>query len=110
MYRAPGRGLRDVGAPLDLAWQAAALSQQFADRLDDPLVGALAAFGTTHGLLAAGAFDLARTRLEAALAAVLPRLPNGWIPATSRRPSDALPTGSTTAGRWLSCAGGEIRR
>lgn len=62
--------LRDVGAPLDLAWQAAALSQQFADRLDDPLVGALAAFGTTHGLLAAGAFDLARTRLEAALAAV----------------------------------------
>jgi hypothetical protein len=41
-----------------------------ADRLDDPLVGALAAFGTTHGLLAAGAFDLARTRLEAALAAV----------------------------------------
>lgn len=58
--------LRDVGAPLDLAWQAATLSQQAADQLADPQTSALATFGTTHGLLAAGAFDLARAQLEAA--------------------------------------------
>lgn len=58
--------LRDVGAPLDLAWQAATLSQQAADRLADPQTRALATFGTAHGLLAAGAFDLARAQLEPA--------------------------------------------
>ena len=58
--------LRDVGAPLDLAWQAATLSQQAADRLADPRTRALATFGTAHGLLAAGAFDLALAQLEPA--------------------------------------------
>lgn len=38
--------LRDIGAPLDLAWQSATLSQQAADQLDDPRTQALATFGT----------------------------------------------------------------
>lgn len=58
--------LRDVGAPLDLGWQAAAAAQQAAERLDEPVSLAIAAFGTTHGLLAAGAFDVARHRLASA--------------------------------------------
>lgn len=62
--------LRDVGAPLDLAWQASTLSQQAADQLGDPQTRGRAAFGTTHGLLAAGAFDLARAQLEPTLSAV----------------------------------------
>ncbi|MDQ3761567.1 MAG: helix-turn-helix domain-containing protein [Actinomycetota bacterium] len=62
--------LRDVGAPLDLAWQAAMLSQQAADRVGNPQTCGLAGFGTTHGLLAAGAFDLARAQLEPTLSAV----------------------------------------
>jgi len=61
--------LRDVGAPLDLGWQSAMLSQQAADQLEDPRTHALATFGTAHGLLAAGAFDLARAQLEPALSA-----------------------------------------
>lgn len=61
--------LRDIGAPLDLAWQSATLSQQAADQLDDPRTQALATFGTAHGLIAAGAFDLARAQLEPALSA-----------------------------------------
>lgn len=62
--------LRDIGAPLDLAWQAATLSQQAADRLDDSQTHGLATFGTTHGLLAAGAFDVARAQLEPTMSAV----------------------------------------
>lgn len=62
--------LRDVGAPLDLAWQAASLAQQAADRLEDPQLRGVAAFGTAHGLLAAGAFDLAASHLDAAIAEV----------------------------------------
>jgi len=58
--------LRDVGAPLDLGWQAAAAAQQAAERLGDPVSLAIATFGTTHGLLAAGAFDVARRRLASA--------------------------------------------
>jgi len=61
--------LRDIGAPLDLAWQSAMLCQQAADQLDDPRTNAVATFGTAHGLLAAGAFDLARAQLEPALSA-----------------------------------------
>ena len=59
--------LRDISAPLDLAWQLALLSQQAADQSDDPRTHAVATFGTAHGLLAAGAFDLARAQLEPAL-------------------------------------------
>jgi DNA-binding Xre family transcriptional regulator len=62
--------LRDVGAPLDLAWQAATLAQREAQRIDDVHLLGLAAFGTGHGLLAAGAFDLADQHLRAATAAV----------------------------------------
>ena len=58
--------LRDVGAPLDLAWQAAMAAQQAAERLGDPVSLAVATFGTTHGLLAAGAFDIAHDRLVSA--------------------------------------------
>lgn len=61
--------LRDIGAPLDLAWQSATLSQQAADQSGDPQTNAVATFGTAHGLLAAGAFDLARAQLEPALSA-----------------------------------------
>ncbi len=60
--------LRDVGASLDLGWQAVVLAQQAAQRVDDPQVLGLAAFGTVHGLLAAGAFDLAGGTLDTALA------------------------------------------
>jgi transcriptional regulator with XRE-family HTH domain len=62
--------LRDVGAPLDLGWQAASLAQREAQRIDDAHLLGLAAFGTGHGLLAAGAFDLADRHLRAATAAV----------------------------------------
>jgi len=58
--------LRDVGAPLDLGWQAAVLGQRAADTLDDVVDQQIAAFGTAHGLLAAGALDLAAETLAAA--------------------------------------------
>jgi transcriptional regulator with XRE-family HTH domain len=62
--------LRDVGGPLDLGWQAATLAQQEARRVDDPQLLGLAAFGTGHGLLAAGAFDLAAAQFDTAASAV----------------------------------------
>lgn len=62
--------LRDVGAPLDLGWQAASLAQQTAEWLDRPDALGVAAFGTAHGLLAAGAFDLARVQVDGALSTV----------------------------------------
>lgn len=58
--------LGDVGGSMDLAWQAATLARQAAERLDDPVAASVAAFGTAHGLLAAGAVDLARGQLAAA--------------------------------------------
>ncbi|WP_235925997.1 helix-turn-helix domain-containing protein [Actinokineospora pegani] len=58
--------LRDVGSPLDLGWQAAVLAQRAADTLDDPVTAQVAAFGVAHGLLAAGALDLAAGALAAA--------------------------------------------
>ncbi|MCP2258732.1 Helix-turn-helix domain-containing protein [Streptoalloteichus tenebrarius] len=51
--------LTTVGAPLDLAWQAATLARDAAERLDDPVCRGVAAFGTSLGLLGMGAFDLA---------------------------------------------------
>ena len=51
--------LRDIGGPLDLGWQAAQLGQQASHRLGEPLSLGVTTFGTAHGLLAAGAFDLA---------------------------------------------------
>jgi transcriptional regulator with XRE-family HTH domain len=51
--------LVDIGAPIDLAWQAATLAKQAADRLDDPMAHGIAAFGRAFGLLTAGAFELA---------------------------------------------------
>jgi transcriptional regulator with XRE-family HTH domain len=54
-----------VGAPVDLGWQAAVLARQAAERLDDPLMHAVSAFGTSLGLLHAGAFDLASRTLSA---------------------------------------------
>lgn len=58
--------LMDIGASTDLAWQAAALAQRAAERVDDPVSHAVAAFGTAHGLMAAGAFDLAAGTLSSA--------------------------------------------
>lgn len=55
--------LRDVGAPLDLGWSAATLAQDAAERLDESHTLGVAIFGTTHGLMGAGAFDLAREQL-----------------------------------------------
>ncbi|SFP98414.1 Helix-turn-helix domain-containing protein [Amycolatopsis arida] len=58
--------LMDVGAPLDLAWQAATLARHAAERLaDDPVAEAASAFGTGFGLLGAGALDLAAQTLAA---------------------------------------------
>lgn len=51
--------LMDIGASIDLAWQAAALAKHAADRLGDPMAQAVSAFGRSFGLLAAGAFPLA---------------------------------------------------
>jgi transcriptional regulator with XRE-family HTH domain len=56
--------LRDVGAPLDLGWQAATQARAAAELVDEPISLGIAAFGTAHGLLAAGAFDLAFSRLR----------------------------------------------
>ncbi|MCK2243933.1 MULTISPECIES: helix-turn-helix transcriptional regulator [unclassified Crossiella] len=58
--------LMDIGAPLDLGWQAATLARQAAERLDQPLALALSAFGTAFGLLGAGAFALAERALAEA--------------------------------------------
>ncbi|ONI83084.1 transcriptional regulator [Actinosynnema sp. ALI-1.44] len=58
--------LMDVGASLDLGWQAAALAKQAAEQLDnDQLSLAVTAFGTSFGLMGAGAFDLAERTLSA---------------------------------------------
>ncbi len=56
--------LMDVGASLDLGWQAATLAREAAERLeDDPISQAVSAFGTAFGLLGAGAFELAAKAL-----------------------------------------------
>ncbi|MEU5852506.1 helix-turn-helix domain-containing protein [Saccharopolyspora shandongensis] len=57
--------LGDIGASLDLAWQASTLAQRAAQRLDEPLFAAVSSFGTAFGLLAAGGFDLAARTLAA---------------------------------------------
>lgn len=51
--------LAAIGGPLDLAWQAATLSRQAAERVDEPLSLGISAYGTALGLLASGALDLA---------------------------------------------------
>jgi transcriptional regulator with XRE-family HTH domain len=57
--------LMDIGAPLDLGWQAAMLAKRAAERLDDDrFAQAVSAFGTAFGLLGAGAFDLASRTLS----------------------------------------------
>ncbi|WP_406693020.1 helix-turn-helix transcriptional regulator [Saccharopolyspora sp. ID03-671] len=58
--------LGDIGAPLDLSWQAVTLAQRAAERLDEPPYTAVCAFGTAFGLLGAGGFDLAARALAAA--------------------------------------------
>jgi transcriptional regulator with XRE-family HTH domain len=57
--------LMDIGAPIDLAWQAAMLGRRAAERLDEPLTHGVSAFGTAFGLLGTGAFDLAASTLAA---------------------------------------------
>jgi transcriptional regulator with XRE-family HTH domain len=57
--------LATIGAPIDLAWQAATLARHAAERLDEPMSLAISAYGTSLGLLAAGAFDLASRTLSA---------------------------------------------
>lgn len=58
--------LGDIGASMDLAWQAASLAQNAAERLEEPLYGAVTAFGTAFGLIGAGGFDIAAQTLTAA--------------------------------------------
>jgi len=58
--------LGDIGASLDLAWHAVTLAQHAAERLDEPLYGAVTAFGTAFGLIGAGGFDLAARTLTSA--------------------------------------------
>ncbi|WP_329792276.1 XRE family transcriptional regulator [Lentzea sp. DG1S-22] len=55
--------LTDIGANLDLGWQAALLAKNSAERLDNPLSHAVSAFGTSFGLMGAGAFELASKAL-----------------------------------------------
>ncbi|MFC6093956.1 helix-turn-helix domain-containing protein [Saccharothrix lopnurensis] len=55
--------LGDIGANMDLGWQAATLAKQAAEQVDDPLTHAVSAFGTAFGLIGAGAFDLASKAL-----------------------------------------------
>ncbi|MGH3912015.1 MAG: helix-turn-helix domain-containing protein [Pseudonocardiaceae bacterium] len=43
----------------DLAWQAACLSREAAQRLDEPVALGVATFGLANGLLATGGFELA---------------------------------------------------
>lgn len=57
--------LMDIGASIDLAWQAATLARRAAERLDEALAHAVSAFGTAFGLLGVGAFDLAASVLAA---------------------------------------------
>jgi transcriptional regulator with XRE-family HTH domain len=54
-----------VGAPLDLSWQAATMARHAAERLGEPVSLALSAFGTSLGLLGAGAVDLAASTVTA---------------------------------------------
>jgi len=56
--------LGDIGASLDLAWQATTLAKQAAEQLDEPLYTAVSAFGTVFGLLGAGGFDMAARTLS----------------------------------------------
>jgi hypothetical protein len=56
--------LASIGAPMDLSWQAASLARSAAERLDEPAPVAVSAFGTSLGLLGAGAFDLASQTLD----------------------------------------------
>lgn len=57
--------LAAIGAPVDLAWQAATLARQAAERVDEPTSLAIGAYGTALGLLQAGAFDLAARTVSA---------------------------------------------
>jgi hypothetical protein len=56
--------LGDIGASLDLAWQATTLAKQAAEQLDEPLYTGVSAFGTVFGLLGAGGFDMAARTLS----------------------------------------------
>jgi transcriptional regulator with XRE-family HTH domain len=58
--------LGDIGASMDLAWQASSLAQQATNRLEEPLYGAVSAFGAAFGLISAGGFDIAARTLAAA--------------------------------------------
>ncbi len=53
-----------VGAPTALAWHAATLARLAAERLDEPVSLAVSTFGTSLGLLSAGAVDLASQALS----------------------------------------------
>jgi transcriptional regulator with XRE-family HTH domain len=55
--------LATIGAPIDLGWQAATLTRRAAERLHEPVSLAVSAYGTSLGLLNAGAFDLAARTL-----------------------------------------------
>ena len=57
--------LGDIGASVDLSGQASALAQRAADRLEEPLYSAVAAFGTAFGLMSAGGLELAAQTLSA---------------------------------------------
>lgn len=57
--------LADMGANLDLAWQACTLAKQAAERLDEPTYRAVSGFGLAFGLIGAGGFDSADEILSA---------------------------------------------
>lgn len=61
-----GSWLWTAGGSADLVWLSATFGQQAAERLGEPLSLALSAFGTAHGLIAAGSLDLAQQTLAGA--------------------------------------------
>jgi transcriptional regulator with XRE-family HTH domain len=100
--------LRDVGAPLDLGWQAATAAQRAAEVLAEPISVGVATFGTAHGLLAAGAFDLALRELQSVqldltnpaaeqLAGML-AFSQSLVNAAARRPGDVADALEHSAG------------
>ncbi|WP_018683259.1 helix-turn-helix domain-containing protein [Actinokineospora enzanensis] len=57
--------LGDIGASQDLAWQAATMAADAAQRLAEPVALAVSGFGMAFGLIGAGGFELADEVLDA---------------------------------------------
>lgn len=90
--------LADMGAPVDLRWQAATLARRTARERGTADCLGLAAFGAGNGLLAAGEFDEAQAELDSVsvptnspesmqLAGMI-AMSHSLVAASARRPGD----------------------